>query len=338
MGASSTHIAMSTVLIVHAHPEPKSFSSALAQTAADTFTRAGHHVEVSDLYAMAFDPVSNRSNYVSVADPHYFKPQREELHATEHRGFAPALDAEIRKLEACDLLVFSFPLWWFGLPAILKGWVDRVFAYKRIYGDGRWYDQGIGRGKRALVLMTTGSPASAFRSGGLHTPLESILAPVHHGIFWFNGFAPLRPFVTWAAAHISEDDRKRELHALQARLATVWHAPVSLPPSVAEYETGTWADRTPRFLVMAHAEGNLPAAVDLPSPRDRDMLRQFRQTRQVTRALLGTSSGGVWQASFEVRSASPEEALERIRSLPLAAHCTLRCARLDDRTADDLSP
>ena len=65
----------------------------------------------------------------SKRDP-FFKQQQEELYADEHLGFAPEIEAEIQKLERCDLLVFSFPLWWFGLPAILKGWVDRVFAYR----------------------------------------------------------------------------------------------------------------------------------------------------------------------------------------------------------------
>jgi NAD(P)H dehydrogenase (quinone) len=128
------------VLIVHAHHEPKSFCSALKDTARAVFGEDGAQVQVRDLYAENFNPVSGRHNFLTAANPDFLKQQFEEEYATVHNGFAPELENEMRKLEQCDLLVFVFPLWWFGLPAILKGWVDRVFTYKRIYGAGRWYE------------------------------------------------------------------------------------------------------------------------------------------------------------------------------------------------------
>jgi NAD(P)H dehydrogenase (quinone) len=114
------------VFVVHAHPEPRSFSSALVQTTSATLAAAGHTVTVSDLYATRFNPVSGRQNFVTVRNPDYYKQQQEELYASENDGFASDIESEIRKLEAADLLVFSFPMWWFGMPGILKGWVDRV--------------------------------------------------------------------------------------------------------------------------------------------------------------------------------------------------------------------
>jgi NAD(P)H dehydrogenase (quinone) len=124
------------ILIVHAHHEPNSFSSALKDRAVATLTKLGHHVEVSDLYAMGFNPVSDRRNFTMVANPAYLKQQREETYAAEHDGFAPELVAEMEKVLHADLLIFNFPLWWFGMPAALKGWVDRVFAYGKMYGAG----------------------------------------------------------------------------------------------------------------------------------------------------------------------------------------------------------
>ncbi len=184
---------MANILIVHAHHEPQSFSSSMAGVAAEILTNQGHEVVLSDLWAMPFQPVSDRRNFTTTADKDYLKQQKEEAYATEHQGFAPEIEAELRKLETCDLLIFSFPLWWFGMPAILKGWVDRVFAYQRVYSRGKWFENGIGKGKRAMVLMTTGSPATAYGQDGLQSPLETILAPIHRGVFWFNGFSPLRP-------------------------------------------------------------------------------------------------------------------------------------------------
>ena len=121
------------VFIVHAHAESRSFNGALFQTAQDTLRAAGHAVTVSGLYALKFDPVSDRRNFTTVKNPDYFKQQIEEMHATEMGGFAPDVEAELRKMEACDLMIWQFPLWWFGLPGILKGWADRVFAMGRTY-------------------------------------------------------------------------------------------------------------------------------------------------------------------------------------------------------------
>ena len=90
-------------------------------TAKRTLEAAGHTVVVSDLYQMDVKPVSDRHNFLVAKDPGYLKLQLEESHASAHGGFAPELEAEIRKIEACDLMIFQFPLWWFGLPAILKG-------------------------------------------------------------------------------------------------------------------------------------------------------------------------------------------------------------------------
>src|SRR5208283_5138298 len=119
----------------------------MADTAKRALEAAGRTVAFSDLYRMGFNPVSDRHNFLSVKDPEYLKLQIEESYASEQNTFAPDLEGEMRKIESCDLMIFQFPLWWFGLPAILKGWVDRVMAMGRTYGYGHIYDSGRFRGK-----------------------------------------------------------------------------------------------------------------------------------------------------------------------------------------------
>jgi NAD(P)H dehydrogenase (quinone) len=94
---------------------------------------------------MRFDPISSRKNFSTIKDPNYLKLQIEEMHATEMNGFSEEIESEIRKLEWCDLMIWQFPLWWFGLPAVLKGWVDRVLAMGRTYGGNRIYKSGFFR-------------------------------------------------------------------------------------------------------------------------------------------------------------------------------------------------
>jgi NAD(P)H dehydrogenase (quinone) len=90
----------------------------------------------------------------------------EEMYATEADGFADDIANEIEKIEWCDLMIWQFPLWWFGLPGILKDWVDRVFAMGRTYGRDKLYGNGVFKGKRALLSLTTGGPAPAYVKGG----------------------------------------------------------------------------------------------------------------------------------------------------------------------------
>ena len=200
------------VFIVHAHHEPHSFNAALTQSATEHLRLHGHEVIVSDLHAMGWDPVSDRRNFSTVSDPAYLKQQQEELYATEHDGFVPEVHAEMDKLRGCDALVFQFPLWWFGLPAILKGWVDRVFAMGVAYGQGRIYEEGVFRGKRALLSLTTGGPAESYiEEGGQYGGLPTLLYPVNHGVFEFTGMTALPPFVVYGPVRLSPEGRASEL-------------------------------------------------------------------------------------------------------------------------------
>ncbi|MEI6071856.1 MAG: NAD(P)H-dependent oxidoreductase [Verrucomicrobiae bacterium] len=220
------------VFLINAHAEPKSFNGAMFRSAQETLTGAGHSVQVSDLYAMKFDPVSDRRNFTTVKNADYFKQQIEEMHATEAAGFAPDIEAELRKLESCDLMIWQFPLWWFGLPAILKGWVDRVFAMGRTYGGDRFYENGVFKGKRALLSVTTGGPAEAYRSGGFNGEMEAILRPIHRGMLRFTGWDVLAPNVVYGPVHLSGEERLASLSAWAARLRAVGG---EVPIDVGEY-------------------------------------------------------------------------------------------------------
>lgn len=163
------------ILIVNAHPEPQSFCSSLFNTALATLGDIGHQVKASDLYRMGFDPISDRRNYTTVKDPDYLKPQIEEMHASDVAGFSPDLDAEMRKVEWCDLMIWQFPLWWFSVPAIMKGWYDRVFAMGRFYGYGNIYETGVLKGKRAMLSLTTGGLQEHYTAEGFNGDINGIL-------------------------------------------------------------------------------------------------------------------------------------------------------------------
>ena len=139
------------VLIVYAHEEPKSFNGAMKDSAVQVLQGLGHSVVVSDLYAMRFNPVGGKQDFTVLADPDFFKYGVEQTKASEAKTFSAEVAAEQDKLFRADFLIFQFPLWWFGLPAILKGWVDRVFAAGLTYGGGRWYSNGVFKGETSDV-------------------------------------------------------------------------------------------------------------------------------------------------------------------------------------------
>jgi NAD(P)H dehydrogenase (quinone) len=206
------------IFIVYAHAEPNSFNGAMFRAAQETLWEAGHLVTVSDLYAMKFDPVSDRRNFTTVKDPGFFKQQIEEMHATEAGGFAPDIEAELRKMEGCDLMIWQFPLWWFGLPGILKGWADRVFAMGRTYGGDRFYENGVFKGKRALLSVTTGGPGAVYEKGGWNGDINAILRPIQRGILRFTGWDVLAPTIVFSPVRVSDEERAASINAWKARL------------------------------------------------------------------------------------------------------------------------
>lgn len=225
------------VFIVHAHPEAKSFNGAMTETAVVSLEAAGHEVQVSDLYAMGFNPVSDRRNFITCQDPTYYRQQAEEAFAAAHDGFAADIQAEMDKLFWCDALILQFPLWWFGLPAILKGWVDRVFASGgRIYGGGKWYDRGVFAGKRAMCALTIGGPASMYADRGLNGPIETILFPINHGILYFTGFSVIAPFLVHAPVRISAAEREAYLEDYRQRVLSLATAPIIAYPRLEDYD------------------------------------------------------------------------------------------------------
>jgi NAD(P)H dehydrogenase (quinone) len=224
------------VLTVHAHHEPTSFNAAMTREAEAVLAAAGHQVVVSDLYAMGFDPVSDRRNFVTVLDPGRLRQQAEEEYASSRNGYVPGLQAEMDKLAWCDTLILQFPLWWFGMPAILKGWIDRVFAVGRAYGGGRWFDKGAFAGKRAMCSLTVGGRPHVYSEEGINGPISTILFPIHHGVPSFTGFTVIEPFVVYAPVRIGEDERTAYLTRYRERLLGLTSAPTVPGPRTADYD------------------------------------------------------------------------------------------------------
>jgi putative NADPH-quinone reductase len=211
------------VLLVLAHPEPRSFNGALRDAALATLLAAGHEVRQSDLYAMRWQPVLGPQDFAGRDAGAFFNAQAAQRAAVASSTQATDVASEQAKLAWADLVLVVFPVWWFGVPAILKGWIDRVFALDVAYGGGRWFDQGVYRGKRALIACTTGARSDRFSERGLFGPIDWVLHPLRVGTFNFCGFDTLAPFIAWGAGHLSDEGRRQLLDDWRRRLAGIAH-------------------------------------------------------------------------------------------------------------------
>ncbi|MCE0762356.1 NAD(P)H-dependent oxidoreductase [Pseudonocardia kujensis] len=194
-------------LVLYAHPEPTSFTAALKDTAVGALTRAGHTVEVSDLYGEGFDAVGDRRDFTTVADPDRFHYQSEQEHAHRCGAFAAEIAREQARLARAELVVPVFPVWWGGMPAILKGWFDRVLAYGFAYVDGHRFDSGFFRGKFCQFGAVTGGTSRRFAPDGTYGSIEQVLWPITRCMGEYLGMEVLPPFVAYAAPRIEEHER-----------------------------------------------------------------------------------------------------------------------------------
>lgn len=200
------------VLIVFAHPERHSFNAALKNVAVETLENAGHSVVVSDLYQMGWHAALGVTDFAGKrADANYLDLSREQEHAYGTSSFVEEVRAEQEKVSKADLVLFHFPVWWFSMPAIMKGWVDRVFARGFAYSTGKKYGTGHFKGKKAMLCITTGTAGTLYEANGIDGDLHHVLWPIHNGMLGYTGFTVLPPYAAWMPARVSEQERTEYL-------------------------------------------------------------------------------------------------------------------------------
>lgn len=200
------------VLIVFAHPEPQSLNGALRDVAVSQLRADGHEVRMSDLYAMDWKPQVDREDFPQLAPDARLQVALASGGAYAGGALTADVLAEQEKLRWADAVILQFPLWWFSMPAILKGWVDRVYSLGFAYGVGehsekRWgdrYGEGVLAGKRAMLVVTAGGWPEHYGPRGVNGPIEDLLFPINHGILFYPGATVLPPLVVYRADRTDE--------------------------------------------------------------------------------------------------------------------------------------
>lgn len=213
-------------MIVYAHNEPTSFTSAMKNLAVQVLGGQGHNVSVSDLYGQGFSATAQKWDFITTTGGH-FNYMLEQKHAAKlDLAYSPDIIAEIQKIKEAGLVLFVAPVWWFSVPAILKGWFDRVLAMGVAWDSGRIYENGLLRGRQAMLILAAGGPQDYYQENGRHEAVpQQILHPINHGTLAFCGFDVHEPFVALNVLGAGDVGRVQMLKDLEYRLQNLLSSP-----------------------------------------------------------------------------------------------------------------
>ncbi|WP_028603872.1 NAD(P)H-dependent oxidoreductase [Ottowia thiooxydans] len=211
------------VLIVHAHPERTSVTHQLSDIASEVLKAQGHEVLHSDLYGMGWKAVFDDQDFPQRVNQDRLSFIEESGNAFSNGWQTPDVVEEQRKILAANAVILIFPLWWYSMPAIMKGWVDRVWAFGLAYGyrgAGNTYRYGEGgfAGKRALLGVSVGGSAQDYSPRGINGPLEQLLFPITHGTLFFPGMQVLPTFAVYGTAGLEAKGMAEATMAWRSRV------------------------------------------------------------------------------------------------------------------------
>jgi NAD(P)H dehydrogenase (quinone) len=184
------------VLVVYCHPNPKSFNHAVKDEVAVGLAEAGHEVKLRDLYAEPFKTTLDAADFGQIMG-----------------GSTPVdIKREQELIAWAEGLVFIYPVWWFGLPAALKGWIDRVFLVGFAFSYEATGPKGLLKHRKALVLNTTGGPEGIYKATDSK---EIYIRPMTDGVLRFCGIKDVHAKTFWAVPYV--DDAARKAMLVEAR-------------------------------------------------------------------------------------------------------------------------
>ncbi|MDR2098948.1 MAG: NAD(P)H-dependent oxidoreductase [Rickettsiales bacterium] len=161
---------MANILIIYGHPKtPASFNADLLARLSEALAGAGHKAAVRDLYSLRFNPVLSG----------------EDMAALYAKTTPLDIKAEQELLAAADTAVFIYPVWWTGAPAIVKGYIDRVFSNGFAYEFRNGKKAGLLAGRKAAVVNSNGNAAESYESGGFYRAMEKAM---DDGVLRYAGF------------------------------------------------------------------------------------------------------------------------------------------------------
>jgi len=178
--------------VINTHPNPDSFTYEVREAVIEVLQEQGHDVQLRDLYTLQFNPVL----------------MQEEFVATKEGNVPEDVRVEQEYIRWADCLILIYPLWWGSLPALLKGYIDRVFSYGFAYTmDGGTIQGGL-TGKKAILFTTMGNSEEHYREVQM---FEAMKKTVDEGIFAFAGIEVLEHLYFASVTSVGDEERQQML-------------------------------------------------------------------------------------------------------------------------------
>ncbi|TDO69990.1 NAD(P)H dehydrogenase (quinone) [Flavobacterium chryseum] len=155
-------------LIIYAHPNPASLNHFFKQTIVESLEKTGQEIVVRDLNEINFNPV------LSLEDMHGQRIGQVGEDVKTEQGF----------ISWADRIVFIYPIWWTGMPAIMKGYIDRVFSYGFAYRYDQGIQKGLLTGKQTIIINSHGKSNAEYEAMGMDKALK---LTSDTGIFTYSG-------------------------------------------------------------------------------------------------------------------------------------------------------
>lgn len=176
-------------LIIYSHPNPKSFNHAIKETLKHALETQGHEVRVRDLYALKFDPVLKAKDF--------------EL--MNKKRVAGDVKKEQDHVSWANVLFFIFPVWWDSMPAITRGYLDRVFSTNFAYTEDA---KGLLKGKKVAIICTFGAPKNVCENTGVFKAMD---ITVGECLASFCGMTLIESRYLTSVPSVSDAERKKML-------------------------------------------------------------------------------------------------------------------------------
>jgi NAD(P)H dehydrogenase (quinone) len=182
-------------LLIYSHPNPKSFNHAIRETIMAEFRNTGTDITLRDLYAINFNPLLTADDFTEI----------------QKGSVRDEVRAEQKLISAADILIVIYPLWWSGMPAMLKGYIDRVFSYGFAYEITESGAVGLLAGKKVFLVTTMGASKEDYQKLDMFRSFDQT---VDSGIFRFSGMEVIDHIYYASVPYVTDDDRKKMLAQL----------------------------------------------------------------------------------------------------------------------------
>jgi NAD(P)H dehydrogenase (quinone) len=183
-------------LLIYVHPNPKSFNHAILETISAELRKKKKEFKVRDLYKIGFNPT------LSMKD----------LTAIENGDVPKDIKREQNYITKADTLILIFPIWWSAMPAMLKGYIDRVFSMKFAYDITEDAVIGLLKGKKVFIVSTTGASREDYEKMGAFKMMNM---SIDMAIFQFSGMKVIGHKYLSSVPYVSQQDRKKMLKELK---------------------------------------------------------------------------------------------------------------------------